>query len=130
MAPHTVNQALKGSMLLGYIMEKIGYETIPKAKSMPYDITRSVKLGDKDKLIKFIRSVQAVSPVDSFLTCEPWDMPGYSDPVIMAAGCFVQGASIELSCDAPIREPFVAYIQGGLTIEHSIIAIKEILKNL
>ena len=130
MAPHTVNQALKGSMLLGYIMEKIGYETIPKAKRMPYDITRSVKLGDKDKLIKFIRSVQAVSPVDSFLTCEPWDMPGYSDPVIMAAGCFVQGASIELSCDAPIREPFVAYIQGGLTIEHSIIAIKEILKNL
>lgn len=130
LAPHTVNQALKGSMLLGYIMEKLGYDTIPKSKKMPYDITRSVRLGDKDKLIKFIQSVQAVSPVDSFLKCEPWDMPGYNDPVIMAAGCFVQGASIELSCDAPIRQPYTAYIQGGLTIEHSIIAIKEILKNL
>lgn len=130
LAPHTVNQALKGSLLLGLIMSDLGYETMPKAKEIPFDITRSIKLGDKEKLIKFIRSVQAVSPVDSFLTCEPWDMPGYQDPVIMAAGCFVQGASIELSADAPIREPYIAYVQGGLTLEHIVIAIKQILANL
>ncbi len=130
LAPHVVNQALKGSMLLGFVMEQLNYQTIPVAKEIPFDITRSVKLGDKQKLISFIQSVQKVSPIDSFLSCEPWQMPGYSDEVIMAAGCFVQGASIELSADAPIREPYIAYYQGGLTFEHSIIAIKEILSSL
>lgn len=130
LAPHVVNQALKGSMLLGAIMEELGYETVPKAYEMPYDITRSVKLNSENALISFIQSVQKVSPVDSYLTCEPWDMPGYTDKVIMAAGCFVQGSSIELSADAPIRPPYVAYVQGGLTLEHSLIAIEEILKNI
>ena len=130
MAPHVVGQALKGSMLIGVCMSKLGFETDPKAFETPYDITRSVKLGDEKKLIDFIQSVQDVSPIDSYLTLEPWDMPGYEHKVIMAAGCFVQGSSIELSCDAPIKPPYVAFIQGGLTFEHAEIALKKILSKL
>ena len=130
MAPHVVAQALKGSMLIGACMAEIGYETMPKAYKTPYDITRSVKLNDEKKLVDFIQSVQSVSPVDSYLTLVPWDMPGYKHKVVMAAGCFVQGSSIELSCDAPIKPPYNAFIQGGLTIEHCIIALKSILEKL
>lgn len=130
MAPHTVNQALKCSMLIGAVMESLGYSTVPAAYEMPYDITRSVKFNDENKLISFIQSVQKASPIDSYVTALPCDMAGYSDKVIMAAGCFVQGASIELSADAPVRPPFNAYIQGGLTYEHGKIALYEILKNL
>lgn len=129
-APHTVNQALKCSMLIGAVLQDIGYETIPAAYNMPYDITRSIKFNDENKLISFIQSVQRVSPIDSFVTAIPSPMPGYSDEVIMAAGCFVQGSSIELSADAPIRPPYNAYVQGGLTYEHGKIAVEEILKNL
>lgn len=130
LAPHVVNQAVKGSLLIGAVMESLGYETIPKALETPYDITRSVKMKSEERLIKFIQAVQSVSPIDSYLTLVPWDMPGYEDKVIMAAGCFVQGSSIELSADAPIKPPYNAYIQGGLTYEHILIALKEILKNL
>lgn len=130
LAPHTVNQALKCNMLIGATMQELGYETIPKAYNMPYDITRSVKFNDEKKLVDFIQSVQRVSPVDSFVTAVPSEMPGYDDKVIMAAGCFVQGSSIELSADAPIRPPYNAYVQGGLTYEHGKLALKEILKNL
>ncbi len=130
LAPHVVNQAVKGNLLIGAIMESLGYETIPKAFEIPYDITRSVKMNDEEKLVKFIQSVQNVSPIDSFLTLVPWDMPGYENKVVMAAGCFIQGSSIELSADAPIKPPYNAYIQGGLTFEHILIALKEILKNL
>lgn len=130
MAPHVVNQALKCSMLIGGALAELGYETIPKAYEMPYDVTRSIKFNDEKKLVDFIQSVQKVSPVDSFVTAIPSEMPGYDDKVIMAAGCFVQGSSIELSADAPIRPPYNAYIQGGLTYEHGKIALKEILKNL
>ena len=129
-APHVVNQAIKGSLLIGACLESLGYATIPAAYQTPYDITRSVRLGDKDKLVAFIQAVQSVSPIDSFLTLVPWDMPGYSHQVVMAAGCFIQGSSIELSCDAPIKEPYCAFIQGGLTIEHCIIALKSILEKL
>ena len=117
-------------MLIGATLKEIGYSTIPEAYNMPYDITRSVRFDDKDKLISFIQSVQKVSPIDSYVKPVPSEMAGYSDLVIMAAGCFVQGSSIELSADAPIRPPFAAYIQGGLTYEHGKIAVKEILKNL
>ena len=130
LAPHTVNQALKTSMLMGACLQELGYETIPAAYEMPTDITRSVKFGDEKKLIDFIQSVQTASPIDSFLTTYPWEMPGYQDKVIMAAGCFVQGSSIELSADAPIKPPYIAYVQGGVTFEHGIIALKEILLNL
>lgn len=130
MAPHVVNQALKCSMLIGSAMSELGYETVPKAYTEPYDVTRSIKFNDENKLVSFIQSVQRVSPIDSFVTAIPSPMPGYSDEVIMAAGCFVQGSSIELSADAPLRAPYNAYVQGGLTYEHGKLALKEILKNL
>lgn len=130
MAPHVVNQALKCSMLIGGAMSELGYETVPKAYTEPYDVTRSIKFNDENKLVSFIQSVQRVSPIDSFVTAIPSPMPGYSDEVIMAAGCFVQGSSIELSADAPLRAPYNAYVQGGLTYEHGKLALKEILKNL
>lgn len=130
MAPHVVNQALKCSMLIGGAMSELGYETVPKAYTAPYDVTRSIKFNDEKKLVSFIQSVQRVSPIDSFVTAIPSPMPGYSDEVIMAAGCFVQGSSIELSADAPLRAPYNAYVQGGLTYEHGKLALKEILKNL
>lgn len=130
LAPHVVNQALKGSMLIGAVMGKLGYHTVPAPFNLPYDITRSVMMGNERDLLKFIQSVQYVSPVDSFVEVAPWNMPGYEDKVVMAAGCFVDGASIELSCDAPLREPYNAFIQGGLTYEHVVIALKEILSRL
>lgn len=130
LAPHVVNQALKCNMLIGACMAELGYETIPKAYSMPYDITRSIKFNDEKKLTDFIQSVQKVSPIDSYALPVASEMPGYDDKVIMAAGCFVQGSSIELSADAPIRPPYNAYVQGGLTYEHGVLALHQILKNL
>ncbi len=126
LAPHTVLQALKGSMLFGAVLAKLGYQTSPSIDKLPYDITRSIMFNDKDKLIGFIQSIQKNSPIDSFVEVLPWDMPGYEDEVIMAAGCFVQGSSIELSADAPIKPPFIAYLQGGLTYEHCKITIKNL----
>ncbi len=130
LAPHVVAQALKGSMLIGAVMQELGFETTPKAFKTPYDITRSVKMKNEKNLVSFIQSVQSVSPIDSFVSVIPAEMPGYTHKVVMAAGCFVQGSSIELSCDAPIKEPYNAFIQGGLTFEHVEIALYEILKNL
>ena len=91
---------------------------MPKVTTKPNDIIRSIKFDTKDQLIAFCRSIQEVSPIDSNLTLEPWEMPGYEDQVIMAAGTFVAGSSIELSADSPIKEPYIAYLQGGLTYEH------------
>lgn len=130
LAPHVVKEALKGSLLIGKAMDLLGYKTLPAAGKAPYDITRSVVLGSADKLVDFIQSVQTASPVDGFVTVCPSEMPGYADEVVMAAGCFVQGASIELSADAPLREPYIAYIQGGLTYEHCKIALDEMLTRL
>ena len=117
-------------MLIGTAMSILGYDTLPKIGKMPVDITRSVTFNDSEKLISFIQAVQEVSPVDSHVTVLPWDMPGYEQPVIMAAGCFVQGASIELSADAPIKPPYCGYIQGGLTYEHCKIALNKMLEKL
>ncbi len=130
MAPHTVNQAVKGSLLIGKCMEKLGYENFPKLDKTPADITRAIRFDTAKQLCDFIQSVQEASPVDSFVTLEPWDMPGYDSKVIMAAGCFVEGASIELSADAPVKEPYTAYFQGGLTYEHCKYALKKILAKL
>lgn len=124
LAPHTVSRVLKGSMLLQKTLEYCGISSAPKGR--PHDIVRSIEFGNKDKLIEFIQSVQKLSPVDSHLLPLPWAMPGYKDEVIMAAGTFVQGSSIELSCDAPIKPPYIAYIQGGLTYEH----VKLLCQNL
>ena len=118
MAPHIVLQAVKGALLYALVLEKTGYKTSPAAGVMPKDIITSIRFEDRKKLISFIQGIQRNSPVDSFVSAEPSEMPGYNDEVIMAAGCFVQGASIELSADAPIRPPYIAYFQGGLTYEH------------
>lgn len=123
LAPHVVKEALKGSLIFGKVLEKLGYETSPKPDILPADIIRAVKFNDEKKLISFIQSIQENSPIDAFVTLEPWDMPGYNDKVIMAAGCFTQGSSIELSADAPIRPPYIAYMQGGITYEHLKIAL-------
>ena len=127
-APQTVKNILKGSYLLGRVMEKLGYNVFPTSTENAYDIVKSVIFNTADELIKFVQLVQKCSPVDSDATPLPWDMPGYENQVIMAAGTFVQGASIELSCDSPIRSPYIAYFQGGLTYEHIKILAEEVLK--
>lgn len=122
-APHTVAQALKTAAFAAYIFEKLGYHTNPKWNDDRYDIIQAIHTMSGEKLCAFCRGIQAGSPVDSFVTPEPWDMPGYSDAVIMAAGTFTQGASIELSADGPMKPPFIAYFQGGLTYESGKIGI-------
>ena len=130
LAPHVVCQALKGGLLIGACLEKLGFETSPAVMQPPFDITRAIRFRTREELIAFIQAVQEASPVDSFVQLEPWDMPGYESEVIMAAGCFVQGASIELSADAPVREPYIAYFQGGLTYEHCRYALEKILEKI
>ncbi len=118
MAPHVVAQAIKGGYLVGKVMEKKGYNVLPTSEENAYDIIKSVVFNTEEELIKFVQLSQFISPVDSFVTPMPWAMPGYDDQVIMSAGTFVGGASIELSCDSPIKKPYIAYFQGGLTYEH------------
>lgn len=118
LAPHVTAQSLKGAMFMGELMKALGYRVIPEQPCDCYDIIRSIEFPNADQLIEFCRNIQYASPVDSYVTPYPWDMPGYNDQVIMAAGCFIQGSSIELSCDAPIRAPYIVYVQGGLTYEH------------
>ncbi|MFT8314423.1 MAG: methionine gamma-lyase family protein [Clostridium sp.] len=130
LAPHVAIEALKGAVFCARLMELAGFEVLPKFNDSRSDIIQAIKFNDKDKLIKFCKGIQKGSPIDSFVECEPWDMPGYEDQVIMAAGAFIQGASIELSADAPIREPFIAYLQGGLTFDHAKIGIMIALSNL
>ena len=122
MAPHTTAQALKSAALFARLFENLGYETMPGADALRSDIVQAIRFQTAQELISFCKSVQAASPVDSQASPEPWDMPGYNDKVIMAAGTFVQGASIELSADAPIREPYTAYVQGALTYSHGKLA--------
>lgn len=119
LGPRAANSALKGAVLCGKVYEKLGFEVSPKAFDIRSDIVQSVKFKDPAKLIAFCEGIQAAAPVDSFVAPVPGDMPGYEDKVIMAAGAFVQGSTIELSADAPMREPYIAYFQGGLTYEHS-----------
>ncbi len=130
MAPSVVKNALMGNILSGYVFEKLGFDTMPKAGSMPYDIIKSIRFDTAEQLVSFVQLVQKISPVDSYVTPEPWDMPGYTHPVVMAAGTFVQGASLELSADGTVREPFVAYFQGGLTYEHCKLALTEIVAQM
>lgn len=116
-APHTVAQALKTAAFAAYVFEKLGFKTNPCWRDDRHDIIQAVHMQTADKLCAFCRGIQAGSPVDAYVTPEPWDMPGYSEPVIMAAGTFTQGASIELSADGPLKPPYIAYFQGGLTYE-------------
>jgi cystathionine beta-lyase family protein involved in aluminum resistance len=117
MAPHTVAQALKTAIFCARLMELLGYRVNPGWDEPRHDIIQSVELGRPELLEAFCRGIQAGAPVDAFAVPEAWDMPGYGCPVIMAAGTFVQGASIELSADGPMRPPYTAYLQGGLTYE-------------
>ena len=126
LAPHTVLQALKGAMLFSKVLFELGYKVSPSPHELPSDIITMIEFGDKEKLISFIQSIQENSPIDSFVKVLPWAMPGYENEVIMAAGCFVQGASIELSADAPVKPPYIGYLQGGITYEHCKIALKNL----
>ena len=130
MAPHTVAQALKTAVLAARVFEKIGWKTSPAFNAPRADIIQAIEMGTPERLSALCRGVQAASPVDSFVTPEAWDMPGYEDQVIMAAGTFISGASIELSADGPMRPPYIAYMQGGLTYEHGKLALESILQCL
>ena len=129
-APKTVNGAVKGAILCAKAFELLGCDVCPKPEDIRSDIIQAVKLGTPEGVIAFCKGIQAAAPVDSDVSPEPWDMPGYEDPVIMAAGAFVQGSSIELSADAPIRPPYIVYFQGGLTYEHSKFGVIKALQEL
>lgn len=131
LAPQISMEALKTAVYTAKLLELAGYEVHPKAEAKRTDIVQAITFRNKEKLIDFVKGIQYGAPIDSNASCEPWDMPGYKDQVIMAAGAFIQGASIELSCDAPIREPYTAYFQGGLSFDHGkvgvLIALSRIL---
>ena len=122
-APHTVAQAVKSAILASRVFELLGFDVNPGYNDPRNDIIEAIRFGDDQKLIRFIQAIQFCSPVDAEAVPEPWAMPGYQDPVIMAAGTFVSGASVELSADAPVREPYIAYLQGALTYAHGRIAV-------
>ena len=128
MSPHVTVGAIKGMYLIGEVMEKLGFNTMPKSNQKTYDIIKSIEFNTKEELIDFVQTIQKFSPVDSNVVPEPWDMPGYTEPVIMAAGTFVGGASIELSADCPIKKPYWAYLQGGITYEHCKLVAEELYK--
>lgn len=128
-APHIVLQALKGASLLAYIFELLGYELFPKWNEKRGDIVQAISLNSIEKVLLFAQTVQSNSPVDSDITLEYGDMPGYEDKIIMAAGTFIQGSSIEISCDAPLREPYSVYYQGGLTYEHCRYVVNKLLES-
>ncbi|NLU49993.1 MAG: hypothetical protein GXX09_06240 [Syntrophomonadaceae bacterium] len=130
LAPHVVGEALKGAVLTASLMERLGYEVSPRWDEPRGDIVQEVRLGSAERVQAFCQVIQSCSPVDSDLSLEFAPMPGYREPIIMAAGTFVQGSSIELSCDAPRREPFAAYLQGGLTYQHVRYALAKMLEVL
>ncbi len=129
-APSTVASALKTAVLTSYVLENLGFTVEPKYNDKRADIVQNIVFNDKEKLIKYCGSIQKTSPIDANVKPIPWDMPGYTDQVIMAAGTFVQGSSIELSCDGPIRPPFIAYQQGGLMYSYGRISVMKIIDEL
>ncbi|HEY0828115.1 MAG TPA: methionine gamma-lyase family protein [Bacilli bacterium] len=128
LAPHTVGQALKGSIFAASMFEKAGFVTRPRWNEKRSDLIQAIKFGSKEPLIAFIQAIQKASAVDAHVTPEPWNMPGYEEQVIMAAGTFIQGGSLELSADAPIRAPYIAYMQGGLTYSHAKLGVLTAVK--
>lgn len=130
LAPTVVASALKGAVFAANVYEKLGYAVTPSAKEERYDIIQAITFGDPKGVIAFCQGIQAAAPVDSFVTPEPWDMPGYDAPVIMAAGAFVQGSSIELSADGPIKPPYTVFFQGGLTWYHAKLGVMMSLQKL
>ncbi len=130
MAPSVVKSSLKTAVFASKMLEDLGYKVVPRYNEKRSDIVQTIEFGDKDKVIKYCQGIQKGSPIDSNSVPEPWDMPGYTDQVIMAAGAFTQGSSIELSCDAPIRPPYIAFMQGGLTYEYGKIGVMRAVSNL
>ena len=130
MAPSVVASSLKTAVFASLMLEKLGYDVEPKYNEERADIVQNIIFKDPEKLVRYCQGIQQASPIDSHVTPEPWDMPGYTDKVIMAAGTFTQGSSIELSCDGPIREPYIAYEQGGLTYEYGKIGVMKAISNL
>ena len=119
LAPTVTAAALKGAIFAANVYEALGFKTVPDSTESRHDIIQAVEFGKPEFIQAFCEGIQAAAPVDSFVTPEPWDMPGYDSQVIMAAGAFVSGASIELSADAPMKEPYAVYFQGGLTYQHA-----------
>ena len=130
LAPRTVTDAVKGAMLCAAVFERLGFKVFPAAEDERSDIVQAVCLGSPEALVAFCQAVQAVSPVDAFVRPEPWEMPGYNDKIIMASGAFVTGSSIELSADGPLRPPYNAYFQGGLTYEHAKLGVMSAAQSL
>lgn len=129
-APSVVASSLKTAVLTSKVMESLGYDVEPRYNDDRCDIVQNIIFRDREKLIKYVQGVQYGSPIDANVTAIPWDMPGYDDQVIMASGSFTQGSSIEFSCDAPIREPYIAYQQGGLTYEYGKLGLISAIENL
>ena len=130
MAPTVVASALKGAIFAANVFERLGFNVIPNSTEERYDIIQAVTFGSPEGVIAFCKGIQAAAPIDSHVTPEPWDMPGYDSQVIMAAGAFVSGSSIELSADAPIKPPYAVYFQGGLTWQHAKFGILKALQQL
>lgn len=130
LSPVVVSGALKGAIFAANIYERLGYGVVPNGSESRHDIIQAITFGTPEGVISFCKGIQAAAPVDSYVTPEPWDMPGYDSPVIMAAGAFVQGSSIELSADGPIKPPYAVYFQGGLTWYHAKLGILKSLQQL
>ena len=130
MAPHVVAESLKGAVFTSMIMSRLGFETYPGINDVRCDLIQAIRFNRDDAVIAFCQGIQKGSPVDSFVSPIPWDMPGYDSPVIMAAGAFIQGSSIELSADAPIKPPYIAYMQGGLVYEHVKLGVMRAIQEL
>ena len=130
MAPVVVASSLKTALFTAKMMEKLGYKVVPSSKERRSDIVQTIEFGNEKDLIKYVQGIQAGSAIDSNSVPMPWDMPGYTDKVIMAAGAFTMGSSIELSCDAPIRKPYIAFQQGGLTYEYGKLGVLKAIQNM
>ena len=129
-APSVVNSSLKTAVLTSLVLEKLGFTVEPRYNDERCDIVQNIVFNDANLLINYCKGIQSASPIDSNVTPLPSDMPGYQDKVIMAAGCFTQGSSIELSCDGPLRSPYIAYQQGSLTYEYGRLAVMLAVQNL
>ena len=130
LAPTVVSAAVKGAVFAAACYEKLGFRVVPSSGETRRDIIQAVELKSRAGMVAFCKGIQSAAPVDSYVTPEPWAMPGYEDEVIMAAGAFIQGASIELSADGPIREPYAVFFQGGLTWYHAKLGILMSLQNM
>lgn len=130
MAPSAVASSIKTAIFASCMLEKLGYKVSPRYNQKRADIVQNIEFGEADKLIKYCQGIQMGSAIDAHSIPEPWDMPGYGDQVIMASGSFTQGSSIEISCDGPIRPPYIAYMQGGLTYEYGKIAVLKAVQNM